>query len=509
LIYDHSLINALQFQQLQTSYVFEASNTNLFGSPSDKTTTLQTAPRFAGLDTPPPPPDAPAVITPFIPFVQDGFPYGLPNAEFNLMMDTNLKTPYNIQYNFGFQHEFPQGYILKIDYVGRLGRRLLATADSSQLLDFPDNTGGSTESMGQAMAGITTQLRQNKSLGAVGDIYALNPEPWFEDMVPGFADLINYYYGTELTSSTQALAYAFYPLPQRGDFADLIQAITTTGYLGTNVGMASQFSSNSVWTNKGSSSYNGMLVTLHKNAGYGLQFDLNYTWSHSIDNVSAIANFIASGNGYGFVCDVQRPRECRGNSNFDVTNIFNGNFIYELPFGRGKAIGATVPYWANEIVGGWEISGLPTWRTGNAYNAYSNAYITSFANNAPATLVGSPALLNAHVHGGNGGRLYGYSNPTGALAAFTGPTGFNIGQRNNLRGPGYFDIDLGLGKTFPVWREGVNLKFRADAFNATNHPSFNPPSANDITQASGVPFGAITSTSSSARVLQLALRLEF
>ena len=59
--------------------------------------------------------------------------------------------------------------------------------------------------------------------------------------------------------------------------------------IGTNAVMASQFSSNDYYTNKGFSTYHGMLVTLHKNAGYGLQFDLNYTWSHSIDNFSLIA----------------------------------------------------------------------------------------------------------------------------------------------------------------------------------------------------------------------------
>ena len=85
-------------------------------------------------------------------------------------------------------------------------------------------------------------------------------------------------------------------LAQRGDFADTMQALSFFGSsmlrtaLPPNVGMGSQFSENTYYTNKGSSSYNGLLITLHKNAGYGLQFDLNYTWSHSIDNVSLVAN---------------------------------------------------------------------------------------------------------------------------------------------------------------------------------------------------------------------------
>jgi hypothetical protein len=67
-----------------------------------------------------------------------------------------------------------------------------------------------------------------------------------------------------------------------------------------------------------------------------------------------------------------------------------------------------------------------------------------------------------------------------------------------------------VGKNFPIWGDNLRLKFRADAFNAFNHASFNLPSTalreNDITSGT---FGQITSTANSARVLQLALRLEF
>ena len=515
IINDHTVINALQFQQLQNSYLFESFGiTNLFGDPGDPTSSLQDSPRFGGIASPPPASIAPTITTPYQPFVYDGQPYGLQYGEFNIIIDPKLKTPYSLQYNFGVQHEFPQGYILKATYVGREGRRLLAEADASQLIEFPDNTGGSSQTMSQAMAGVTTQLRQNVGLGAFGAIQSLSPQPWFEDMVPGFADYLNNQYGGNFfANNTQAIAYATYPYPQRGDFADTIQALSNDG-LAPNVGMPAQFAGNTIWTNKGFSSYNGLLITMHKNAGYGLQFDLNYTYSHSIDNVSFPANSIASGQGYGYICDVVRPRECRGNSDFDVTNYLNGNFIYDLPFGKGKAYGATVPFWLDEVIGGWKLSGLPIWHTGNAYQANSNAYVAGFANNAPATLIGDINLLKARVNGGEGNAVYAYNNPTAALGAYTGPTGFEIGTRNNLRGPGYFGMDMGLGKTFPVYEDRVNLKFRCDAFNVFNHPSFSTP-ITDITEAAGIPFGTISSTATgadgirNARVLQGALRLEF
>jgi hypothetical protein len=504
LIFDHSVVSSIQYQAAQYSYLFQASATQPNGISGDPYHTLATDPRFGGFANPPTAPTAPAALAaPYTPFVSGGSPFGLANGgAFNEGVDKNLKTPYSIGYTFGFQHEFPAGLLLRTTYVGRLGRRLLAQADANQLIDFPDQASG--QMMGTAFANVELALRS----GATGT--GITPQPWFEDILPaGIGAALGFANNTDLVAEGLA------PLPYRGDFADTIQALAAFGLLPSNVGMGSQFSEFTYYTNKGFSSYNGLLATLHKNAGHGLQFDLNYTFSHSIDNTSLIANQIAFG-GYGFVCDVVRPRECRGNSDFDVTNYFNGTFIWELPFGRGKAIAATAPFWANEIIGGWEISGLPSYHTGNAYFAAASAFVAGYANDAPAILTGSPGLLKANVNGGGGGTVYAYKDPVAALNAYTGPVGFQIGSRNNLRGPGYFNVDLGLGKTFPLWEDKVNLKFRTDAFNALNHPSFNAPGtpnsdtfANaDITESSGV-FGAITSTSSTARVLQLSMRFEF
>lgn len=517
LVYDYTIINALQFQQLQASYLFEAGNANLFGIAGDPYDSLASSnpangglPRFAGIDSPPPIPTPPTITTPFTPFVYDGYPYGLPYGEFNILINPQLKTPYNITLGFGVQHEFPQGYILKVNYAGRLGRRLLATADASQLIDFPDNTGGSNQTMAQAFSGLTTQLRQNANLGPLGAILAVQPQPWFEDVVAPGVGVANGF-----ASNTQLIAYDAYPYPQRGDFADAIFDLAAFGILPPNVGLASQFAGNSIWTNKGFSNYDGLLATLHKNAGYGLTFDLNYTWQHSIDNVSAVANFISIDDGYGYICEIQNPRACRGNSDFNVANEISGTFVYELPFGRGKMLGSSAPLWADEVIGGWELSGLPTWHTGDSYTVYSNAYVAGFANNAPATLIGSRGYLRSKVeHVGDGQPVFEYADHNAALAQFTGPTGFNIGHRNDEFGPGFFNLDLGLGKTFPIYEQKVNLKFRTDAFNATNHPNFGLPNT-DITQSSGVPFGTVGGLVGSpgsdlaVRVLQLSLRLEF
>jgi Carboxypeptidase regulatory-like domain len=502
IVYDHTVVSSVQYQAAQYSYLFQSSSNRPFGVSGDAVASLATDPRFGGFDSPPAPAPAPtAISSPYTPFVDEGVPFGLANGQaFNEGVDYHLKTPYSIAYNFGFQHEFPAGFILKTTYVGRLGRRLLGQADANQLIDFPDSAGNSGQSMGQAFAAMVQNVRAGTPIAA---------QPWFENMVlPGIGQAIGF------NNNTDFIANYLSPLPYRGDFADTIELLAAFGLLPDNVGMGSQFSEFTYYTNKGFSSYNGLLATLHKNAGSGLQFDINYTWAHSIDNVSVVANAPAIG-GYGFICDVQRPRSCRGNSDFDVSSYLNGNFIWELPVGRGKAIAGTAPAWANQIVGGWSVSGLPAWHTGPAYFAKSSAFVAGYANDAPALLTGSIASMKSKPHKDIDGTLWAFGNEESTVNNFVGPVGFQIGTRNNLRGPGYFALDLGLGKTFPLWTERVNLKFRADAFNVLNHPNFDvlSDSHNDITESQGR-FGVLTSTvagssGQNARVLQLALRLEF
>jgi hypothetical protein len=392
---------------------------------------------------------------------------------------------------------------LRISYAGRLGRRLLAQADANQLVEFPDKVSG--QLMSTAMGNVTKELRRSGV-----DPTNLPAEGWFENQVaPGIGQSFGY------PNNTSFLADNLGSLMQKGDFADTIQAIS--GLTDYNVGMAGQFSENTFYTNKGFSSYNGLLVTFQKNLTRGLQFDANYTWAHSIDNVSVTANTVAFG-GYGFVCDVLRPRLCRGNSDFDVSHYFTGDFTYALPFGRGRTFGANMPWGLDEVVGGWDISGIPTWHSGIAFSTVSSAFVAGYANDAPGIFSGNTGAIKRKVHKTQDGLLTLFADPTAAAAAFQGPIGFQIGSRNSLRGPQYFNFDFGLAKSFALWpREGVKLLFRADAFNVLNHPNFQVPDVpsdySDITTSS---FGQLTkmtgvpaSTGNGPRVMQLSGRIQF
>lgn len=523
IVYDRTVISAVQALQDTDSYLFQQTKPNVYGG-TTATQSLQNSPRLdhnnvlttqGGL-TPPPTP-----APPYQPFVQNGVPVGLTTFQaYNNTIDPTLKTPYNIIFNAGIQHALPGDMVLKVNYVGRLGRRLLAQADANQVLDFPDQASGQTFS--QAFAAITTQAR------AGTPVTSLTAQPWFEDILPANTPSI---VGVG-SNNTQAVAannsgYSFVRFGDIGDFA----AFNLAPLAPANIGSAAQFSENTFFTNKGFSSYHGAFITVQKNQSHGLNYDFNYTFQHSIDNISFFANSQGDTGigGIGLLCDVVRPRECRSNSDYDIKQVISSDAAYELPFGKGRMFVNSVPHWANEIIGDWSLSGLASWHTGQAWGTVSNAFVASFANDAPAILVGPKSNVQTHLTKLPNGGVNLFADNVKAGHSYQGPLGFAIGARNGLRGPHYFDADLGLGKTFPITGEKVDLKFRADAFNAFNHPNFALPAENGFNGYDqddaiagvsslhpGLGFGQSSFTvspignlNSGARVLQLSLRLEF
>jgi Carboxypeptidase regulatory-like domain len=535
LIYDRTVIFAIQAIQDQDSYLFQQTVPTPEGIAGNPVGSIQTDPRLSasviaspntllpslGIVAPPPP------KAPFQPFVVNGVPDGLANGTaFNAAIDPDLKTPYSLVFNAGMQTQLRGDLVLKISYAGRFGRRLLGQADANQILDFPDATSGQLYS--NAFAAMTLSNRAGTN--------PLNVpvQPWFENvLMPGYGASQTYVDANgntqHFTSNTQFLAFNFSGEVHNGDFGDFTQAINSlttaagTPALPLNVGSAAQFSENTFYTNKGFSSYNGLLISLQKNLSHGLQFDINYTFAHSIDNISLFANSEGDTGigGTGLICDDIRPRECRGNSDFDVTHYITGDETYQLPIGRHRTFLSNAPLWAEEVIGGWDISGITEWHTGLAWGTDSNAFVASFSNDAPGILIGPKSAVATHITKLPGGGVNIFANQAAAMAAYEGPIGFQIGARNGLRGPRFFDQDLGLAKNFPIYRERVNMKFRADVFNAFNHPNFILPQENgfngfDQQDVTSTTFGTISNTvtptgnlNNGARVLQVSLRLEF
>ena len=283
--------------------------------------------------------------------------------------------------------------------------------------------------------------------------------------------------------------------------SDTLQALNANGLIANNSGLAGQFSTNAYIGNYGSSSYNGLLVDLKRNLSHGLQFDFNYTFSRSIDNVSSIANTVVG----GLVCDATNLRVCRGPSDFDVTHLFSANGVYDLPFGRGRAIAPDANGFVNALIGGWQFSTIFTAHSGFAFSTNTGAFPVGFVFDSPAVLTGSSSALSTSIHSDNGAMQL-FANPAAAQAAFSNPFGGEIGTRNNLRGPGFVNFDMALAKRFLMpWSDRHSIQFRAEAYNAFNHTNFADPGAN----INSPTFGQITAQANANRVMQFALRYDF
>lgn len=240
-----------------------------------------------------------------------------------------------------------------------------------------------------------------------------------------------------------------------------------------------------------SSSFNALNAKVTHRFARGLTTTVSYQWSKAMDNVSE--------DGSGSIRDYNNLSLDRSISAHDVPQSLVVNYRYELPFGKGKSIGPGLSRFANAIVGGWSVAGLYTFHSGLplAFSAVNNT--NSFGGSQLPNII-------------NGAQL-GVSNPTRTqwfnTADVVQPAAFTFG--NAPREIGYVraqrmsQMDMGLTKSFALPWEGIRLNLRADAFNVFNHNQFSAPS----TSLSALTFGQVTSSYSTPRNVQLALRLTF
>ncbi len=502
LIFDHPVTNAVNFIQDQANYIFQNASTTAFGGANSGPTTngptkaLLNDPRFTDINTLPTINSPAPVTVPFTPFdIQ-----GLADGQANYAVDSHLKTPYSIATTVGIQRELPGNFLLETSYVGRYGRRLLAQADAGQVVNTVDPASG--QSLMTAFSAMTKESRAGVS--------SFTTQPFFENQVSAaLGDTCEDFFGD---TCTNVVGFGLQGFVDFGDTTDFIQNLYRFPLLLPGVGLHPQFGSNVYIANKSFSAYNGLLVTLHKRPSHGLQFDFNYTFSHSIDNLSAPINnvFGTSNLSGGIICDITDLSKCRGNSDFDVTHLISGDWIYDLPIGKGRQFGSAMPGWANQIVGGWQLSGTVTGHSGFAFTNVSGAFPISFFTNAPGTFIGTQSDIATKIHFTDKGFQL-FKDQDRAMSAFRGPIGLEGGTRNNLRGPAYLNFAMGLSKQFPI-KERFIVRFRADAFNVFNHVNFGLPGTGgsggtaDITDQNS--FGIIHSTAS-MRSMQFALRLDF
>jgi Carboxypeptidase regulatory-like domain len=286
------------------------------------------------------------------------------------------------------------------------------------------------------------------------------------------------------------------------------------------------------------SNYNGFQLTAMKRMGHGLQGQLNYTWSHCLDEVSngGFLQFSAGGILSPLPGELKRDY---GNCDYDIRHNATAQYTYQLPFKvQSHAFG--------QAVNGWQISGSMLWHSGvpfsvlnTPYSANGNGIVQGsgpqFANlvtgadpycrhcNIPdVTQPGTIQWLNSNAFVSavdpSTGACYGGDNPSNCQ--------FGNTRRNQFRGANFFWSDFYLTKWFPV-TEHVKLRFDTQFFNVFNHPNFGLPSI-VLVGIPGMPstqtgFGALTYTTSpptgllgvglggdsSPRMVAFQVRLEF
>jgi hypothetical protein len=254
----------------------------------------------------------------------------------------------------------------------------------------------------------------------------------------------------------------------------------------------------------GASSYSGLEVSLNKRLSQGLQLLASYTFSKTLDTDGSSVNGISAGNT--FTKGDQNSSEQRwGRASFDRTHRFILSAVYSFPSPSRRI--------AKALFGGWSASGVLTLQSGTALTiAYSNAtnvfgISTDRAQLAPGC---SPSSLVSP--GSIQNKLTKYFK----ASCFTTPpvigadgigTDFGNSRTGIVDGPAQSNLDVGLMRSVPISlpKEGSSLQFRAEFFNALNHPQFSNPNATYGSSS----FGIISGTSVNPRVGQLAIKLLF
>lgn len=245
--------------------------------------------------------------------------------------------------------------------------------------------------------------------------------------------------------------------------------------------------------NWASSHYEGLQMKIEKRFGQGLTFAANYAFGKVMD---------VGGAGFSQSASPQDPNDMRadrGLSSLDRRNIFSLDWVYQLPFGKGKRFGSGFNGWQDALMGGWEVTGIMTATSGSPFSAN---YGQDVANIGARSISQRANVIGDPYQGGDSTSGL-WVNP----AAFTAPYQYTFGTvgRNTLIGPGFYQWDLGGYKNFKI-TERFTFQFRAEIFNITNRANFSNPSS-DLT--SPTTFGRITGLAGAPLEAQFGAKVLF
>jgi hypothetical protein len=509
--------------------------TSTFSNPAG-VETVDTSPRFTGL-TGISALQATGLVSP----APVGLPYTPPNnpntygLAIGWGIDDNLKTPYSEVVDFSLTREFARGFVLETTYTGRFAHRLLQEVDLAQPLNLVDTASHTSYFQAAQMFSKASAANTPES--------AIQPIPYWEHLFPqaaGSAGISGCAPGAPANpTATQNEYDNFFCFAGNETTAQEVTdvfcfpACAGTGSGGQYYGPGSpyafyqdQFSSLYAWMTRSPSNYNALQVTLRHAMTGGFQFDFNYVYSKSIDessNAERVNGFEAS-SGVGFndqAINAWSPDLWRGVSDFDTTHQINFNAIWDIPYGKGRQWSSGNRF-VDGVLGGWGLSGLGRWTSGFPFSVSAgDGWSTNFELEGTSVLIGPKPKTGVFSDASgipnvfqNAQSIQCYCH---SVPSDTGPILFRdtypgeAGQRNIFRGPGFFDIDGGLNKTW-LFNEDKQIRFGWEVFNVTNSVRFDAANAvsggnEDLVDITG--FGKFQRTLTTPRVMQFSLRFAF
>ncbi|MBK9155230.1 MAG: hypothetical protein IPM25_13605 [Chloracidobacterium sp.] len=394
-------------------------------------------------------------------------------------LDATIESPQHYSWNFSYGRQLPKGMYFEASYIGRSARKLFGSRDVMALNNLVDPRTGMDW---YTAAGILHDARAaNTPLGSLATV------PYFENLFP---DLGANFWGDPTLSSTQSV----FLLVARDGFDILdwtfVQLLIDDFGTSPNMFFHPQYAAFSSFGTFANSDYHGGTFSLRQRLNNILSYDINYTFSKSMDDVSGLQ----TDGSYGgqFLLNPLRQRDQYSLSDFDSKHVVNANFLFDLPFGRGKALFGDVNRWVDGFIGGWSLRGIYRWNTGQPFSPpFDQAqWATNWNVQSNGVRLGD---LGQGVYRDT--RNY-FANPQAAFNLMRNAKPGETGERNTLRGPGYSVMDLGLSKevTMP-YAENHKIQFRWEVFNVTNTQYF---AITNITRASyGLPQDPELSTASS------------
>ncbi len=434
-------------------------------------------------------------------------------------IDRGIQAPIHYSWNLTYGRTLPGKLYIETSYIGRRARNLLATRDVMSPNNIRDPLSGQTyyeaASILEAQRRAGVPWQQITALPFWENIYPTGSLDNWWGWGGGISNTQVVYQMMAITNA-EAPGWEFLANSSEWTFLTHVLDATAGFHGGGRKFYQSQYGALSSFGSIANSDYHGGTLSIRQRLS-GVTWDFNYTLSHSMDDTSGLQT--STGFGTAFILNPIRQSDNYASSDFDMRHLINFNALWELPFGRGKRFGSGINSFANAVLGGWQLSTIARYNSGQPIGTGAKIFDNSgWATNWNLKSAGvqiRPIQTGVNLPS-DGGLPNLFADPDAAYASFRTPFPGETGDRNQLRYPAFYTLDLGLAKSFTMpWKENHKLGLRWDVFNVTNTPIFAGNSNTALgwapNEGGGAPngFGTFTGSRVPARVMQFAIRYDF